>query len=125
MQELTDRGQEVELAGILYHIGENDMSWGPFRRGAAERMQTLVNASRESLDLPELKWFVSQQPPTDDKQVNEIDVTSMIAEVAAADPHLFHVKAFDLPPQEKKLVLDTPGVIALGEELAKSWLKEN
>ena len=125
MQELTDRGQEVELAGVLYHIGENDMSWGPFRRGAAERMQALVNASRESLDLPELKWFVSQQPPTDDKQVNEIDVTSKIAEVAAADPHLSHVKVFDLPPQEKKLVLDTSGVIALGEELAESWLKEN
>jgi hypothetical protein len=123
VRELTDRGHEVELAGVLYHIGENDMSWGPFRHGAAERMQSLVNQSREDLALPELKWFVSQQPPTDDKQVNEIDVTAMIAEVAAADPHLIHVKAFDLPPQEKKLVLDTKGVVALGEELAKRWLE--
>ena len=57
------------------------------------------------------------------ERVNEIDVTALIAEVAALDPRLFHIKAFDLPPQEKKLVLDTPGVIALGEELAKRWLE--
>jgi len=123
MRELEERGQRVELAGVLYHIGENDMSWGPFRNGAAERLQAIVNASRESLSLPELKWFVSQQPPTDDKGVNEIDVTSKIEAVAAADPHLIHIKAFDLPPQEKKLVLDTSGVVALGEKLAERWLE--
>ena len=49
--------------------------------------------------------------------------TAKISEVAALDPHLFHIKAFDLPPQEKKLVLDTEGIVALGEQLAKSWLK--
>ena len=123
MQQITERGQEVELAGIFYHLGENDMSWSPFRRGASKRLQSLVNQSREDLGLPELRWFVSQQPPTDDKQVNEIDVTAQVAEIAAADPYLIHIRAFDLPPQEKKLVLDTKGVIALGEELAKSWLE--
>ena len=124
MQQIAERGREVELAGIFYHLGENDMSWSPFRRGACKRLQSLVNQSREDLGLPELRWFVSQQPPTDDKQVNEIDVTAQVAEVAAADPYLIHIKAFDLPPQEKKLVLDTKGVIALGEELAKSWLEQ-
>ncbi len=124
MQQIAERGREVELAGIFYHLGENDMSWSPFRRGASKRLQSLVNQSREDLGLPELRWFVSQQPPTDDKQVNEIDVTAQVAEVAAADPYLIHIKAFDLPPQEKKLVLDTKGVIALGEELAKSWLEQ-
>ena len=123
VKELEERGHRVELAGILYHVGENDMSWGPFRNGAAERLQTLVNASRESLSLPELKWFVSQQPPTDDKDVNEIDVTSKIEAVAAADPHLIHLKTFTLPEQEEKLVLDTAGVIALGKELAERWLE--
>jgi hypothetical protein len=74
------------------------------------------------LGLPELPWFVSQQPPTDDEQVNGIDVTAEIEEVASADPHLIHIKAFDLPEQAKKLVLDTAGVVALGELLAKSFL---
>ncbi len=122
MRQLTERGQEVELAGILYHIGENDMSWGHFRRGAAARLQSIVEQSRDDLDLPALRWFVSQQPPTDDERVNDIDVTAQVEEVAAADPLLIHVKAFDLPPQEKKLVLDTEGVVALGERLARSWL---
>jgi hypothetical protein len=99
------------------------MSWGPFRRGAPARLQALVKQSRIDLGLPELRWFVSQQPPTDDEGVNEIDVNAMLAEVVAADPNLIHIKAFDLPPQDKKLVLDTKGVVALGELLAKSWLK--
>ena len=123
MQELRDRGQEVELAGVFYHLGENDMSWGPFRKGAAARLRSFVEASRADLGLPELKWFVSQQPPTDHEQVNGIDVTAQLMEVAAADPYLIHVKAFDLPAQKKQLVLDTKGVVALGEELARSWLK--
>ncbi len=122
LQDLRDRGQEVELAGIFYHLGENDMSWGPFRKGAPERLQALVNQSRVDLGLPELPWFVSQQPPTDDERVNEIDVTAGIEEVASADPHLIHIKAFDLPEQQKKLVLDTAGVVALGELLAKRFL---
>ena len=42
--------------------------------------------------------------------------------VAAADPLLIHVKAFDLPGREKKLVISTPGVIALGELLADRYL---
>lgn len=122
VQDLRDHGQEVELAGILYHLGENDMSWGPFRNGAPGRLQALVNQSRLDLELPELPWFVSQQSPTDDEQVNEIDVTAAIEKVAAADPNLIHVKAFDLPAQEKQLVLDTAGIVALGELLAKSVL---
>jgi len=122
VQDIRDHGQEVELAGILYHLGENDMSWGPFRSGAPGRLQALVNQSRLDLELPELPWFVSQQSPTDDEQVNEIDVTAAIEKVAAADPNLIHVKAFDLPAQEKQLVLDTAGIVALGELLARSVL---
>ncbi|MFT5290677.1 MAG: hypothetical protein ACI8QS_000016 [Planctomycetota bacterium] len=122
MQQIADRGHKVELAGILYHLGENDMSWGPFRSGAAARLQSLVEQSRRDLGLPKLPWFVSQQPPTDDDAVNKIDVTAQISEVASADPYLVHIQAFDLPPQEKKLVLDTKGIVALGELLARSWL---
>jgi len=75
------------------------------------------------LGLPALPWFVSQQPPTDDERVNGIDVTSELEKVAAADPYLIYVKAFDLPEQEKKIVLDTAGVVALGELLARSFLE--
>lgn len=125
VQELQDKGHEVELAGIFYHLGENDMSWGPFRKGAPERLMAFVTQSRQDLGLPTLKWYVSQQPPTDDARVNGIDVTAEIEKAVAADAHLIHIKAFDLPAQERKLVIDTRGIVWLGKQLAKKYLELN
>lgn len=122
IKSLESKGHRVNLAGIFYHLGENDMSFHPFRKEAANRLSSLVTQSRVDLDLPELKWHVSQQAPTDDKRVNTIDVTSLISEIASKDEHLIHLKAFDLPKQKKKLVLDSPAIIQLGELLAKSHL---
>ncbi len=124
MKELTDRGQVVELAGILYHLGENDMSFAPFRKQAIGWLASFVARSREDLGLPALKWYVSQQPPTDDESVNGIDVTKDLEKLAAADPNLIYIKAFNLPGQEQKLVITTPGIVALGELLAGSYLKQ-
>ncbi len=114
IRELEAKGHAVRLAGIVYHLGENDMSFYPYRKEAAGRLQTIIGQSRKDFGQPELKWFVSQQPPTDEKGVNRIDVVADMEKVAAADPNLIHIKAFDLPPQKKRLVLDTAGVIALG-----------
>ena len=66
ISDLEARGHDVELAGVFYHLGENDMSWTPFRKGAAERLHSFVTKSREDLGRPNLRWFVSQQEPTDD-----------------------------------------------------------
>ena len=123
IKELTDKGHEVELAGIFYHLGENDMSFHPFRANAAKQLASLVAGSRRDLALPGLRWFVSQQRPTDDAQVNDIDVTAAIEKLAATDAHLIHIKAFDLPKQEEKLVITTPGIVVLGEIIAESYLK--
>jgi hypothetical protein len=124
MKELADKGHEVELAGVFYHLGENDMSFGPYRRKAPERLASIIARSRKDLGMPALKWFVSQQPPTDDKRVNGIDVTADLEKVAAADENLIHTKAFDLPEQEKKIVITTAGIVALGEVIADSYLKQ-
>ena len=56
--------------------------------------------------------------------MNSIDVTGKIAEVAKNDEHLFHIKAFDLPKQEKKLVIDTAGVVELGNVIAEAYLRQ-
>lgn len=124
IKELEAKGNEVELAGVFYHVGENDMSFSPYREKAAERLQSIVKQSREDLALPKLKWFISQQPPTDDEGVNKIDVTAAIEKVAAPDDRLIHIKAFDLPKQEKKLVIDTEGIVRLGEVIAKAYLDD-
>jgi len=123
IKELQAKGHEVELAGIFYHVGENDMSFGPYRNDAAKWLQSTVAQSRKDLGLPSLKWFVSQQPPTDEKGLNRIDVTANLAAIGAADPAFIHVKAFNLPPQEEKLVITAPGIARLGELLAQSYLE--
>lgn len=125
IKELKDQGHEVEVAGIFYHMGENEMSMPPYRKNAPRWLSATVTGSREDLGLPELQWYVSQQPPTDDKRVNGIDVTTEIEKIAAADDNLIHIKAFDLPPQPRKLVINTAGILRLGELLAETYLKQS
>lgn len=122
-QSLTEKGYDVQIAGVFYHLGENDMSFYPYRKEAAQRLQTIVQQSRKDLEISELPWFISQQKPTDHESVNQVDVVSMVAEVADADSHIVHIKAFDLPPQEKRLVITTEGIVRLGELLANQFLK--
>ena len=121
--DLEARGHEVELAGIFYHLSENDTSMPSYRKEAAARVASLVKQSRIDLNLPELPWFVSQQPPTDHERVNNIDIVAMMEELAAADPQQTLIQAFDLPGREQRLVITTPGIIKLGELLADSFLK--
>ena len=124
IEDLEARGHDVELAGIFYHVAENDMSFHPYRKAAAARVRSVVRQSRVDLDRPTLRWFVSQQPPTDHESVNGVDVVADMVAVADEDEHLFHVKAFDLPKQRERLVLDAAGVVALGELLAEAYLEQ-
>ena len=96
------------------------MSMPPYRRKAPEWLQSTITQSRLDLKLPKLRWFISQQPPTDHKNVNSIDVTAEFEKLAAADEWAIHIKAFDLPKQDKQLVLDTAGIVRLGELLAEA-----
>ena len=125
IRELQAKGHRVELAGIFYHVGENDMSFGSYRRNASKWLKSIVEKIRVDLALPTLRWYVSQQPPTDDKDLNRIDVTADIASLATADPNFIHVKAFNLPPQSDKLVITTSGIVQLGEVLAQSYIEHN
>ena len=123
IKDLQARGHQVELAGIFYHVGENDMAFGPYRNNAAKWLQSTVAQSRQDLGLPSLRWHISQQPPTDEKGLNAIDVTANLAAIAAADPQFVHLKAFSLPPQTEKLVITAAGIVRLGELLAESYLE--
>ncbi|MFT5497216.1 MAG: hypothetical protein ACI9TH_002622 [Kiritimatiellia bacterium] len=124
VNDLENKGHPVELAGIFYHVGENDMSFGPYRKSAAGYVQSLIQQSRTDLKRPTLKWFVSQQRPTDHESVNKMDVVAEFEALAAEDENLIHIKAFDFPPQEKKLVIDTAGIVALGEFMATGYLEK-
>jgi len=117
VQDLEKRGHTVILK-IVYHVGENDMSWGGTRGKAAERLKATIEQSRVDLKRPDLQWLVSQQEPTDHERLNQIDVLAQIEAVAEADPNTAHLRAFDLPGREQKLVITTPGILQLGERMA-------
>ena len=123
IRELAAKGHEVEVEGIFYHMGENDMSFHPYRKEAAARVQAIIEQSRKDLKRPGLRWFVSQQPPTDVENLNKLDVVGNVAGIASADPGIFHLKAFDLPPEERMLVITTAGIVQLGERLARGYLE--
>ena len=125
VSEWEVKGHAVRFAGIFYHLGENDMSFYPYRKMAANRLQSIIAQSRADLGQPGLKWYVSQQPPTDEKGVNRIDIVADMEKLAASDPNLIHIKAFNLSPQKKKLVLDTAGVIELGRLLGERFAADN
>ena len=125
VKDLQAKGHEVDLAGIFYHVGENDMAFGPYRKAASQWLQSAVARSRQDLALPSLKWYVSQQTPTDSKGLNTIDITANLANLAAADASFIHIKVFDLTPQKERLVIDTAGIVHLGELLAQRYLRGN
>lgn len=124
IQDLKDKGHDVELAGIFYHVGENESAFNPYRRDAAKWLKSTIEGSRKDLNMPSLKWYVSQQPPVDSARLNQTDITGALAALAATDPAVVHIKAFDLPPQRENLVLDTLGIVALGERLARSYIEK-
>jgi hypothetical protein len=122
IQELEAKGHAVELAGIFYHVGENDMAFGRYRRNVAQWLQAIVNQSRGDLGQSQLMWTVSQQSPTVSQGLNPFDVTDQLSQIAAADPRFIHVKAFNLPPQQEQLVITAAGIVELGKLLAAAHL---
>ena len=44
--------------------------------------------------------------------------------MAVADSSFIHIPTNDLPPQREKIVITAPGIVKLGELLARSYLSE-
>lgn len=123
MDAVRASGARPRLAGVIYHCGENDMSFHPFRKQAAARLGSTIAQLRMDLGEPKLPWFISQQPPTDHESVNGVDVVADMAALAAGDPDVHHRLMTGFPEQPKQLVLDTGGVVWLGNQWAE-WVTE-
>jgi Carbohydrate esterase, sialic acid-specific acetylesterase len=122
--DLKAKGHPVQIECIFYHAGENDMAYGAYRREAAKWIQATVAQSRIDLDQPKLPWYVSQQSPPEEEGLKAIDVTAELAAIAAADPAFHHLKALELAPHQQKLIINTEGILKLGEILAKGYLEK-
>lgn len=124
VKELRAKGNEVQLAGIFYHVGENDMAYGPYRRQISKWLMTTVNQSRIDLSMPKLKWFVSQQTPSEAPGAGEVNLAEQLAQIASSDPSFIVVPTADLPPQREKIVFTAPAIVKLGELLASKYLAD-
>jgi hypothetical protein len=122
IKELQAKGHQVELAGIFYHVGENDMAYGPYRRQINKWLKELISQSRMDVGQPNLKWFVSQQAPSEPLGPREPRIEDELAAMAAADSYFIRIPTTDLPPQREKIVITAPGIVKLGELLARSYL---
>ena len=84
----------------------------------------MAEQSRVDLDMKNLKWV--RQPTTTNKhrELKQIRSSCPIEKLASQDEFIFHIKAFDLPKQPKRLVLDSRGIVALGTKLADAFSAE-
>ena len=123
-RDLQGRGYAVQLAGIIYHLGENDMCFHPYKRSAIENLSKIVTQSRADLGLPELPWIVSLQPPFPNENLAAIDITSELKAFDQNDPHLRSVVLNTDFPLDRNLLMNANGVSRLGTELAAEALKQ-
>ncbi len=86
-------------------------------------MAALVSATREDLERPKLRWWVSQQALPMHESLAKIDAVAAIAAVAAEDPNMTHLPCLDLPGREEGLVLTAAGLVELRERLAEAFAK--
>ena len=90
LRDLEGKGHDVELAGIVYHMGENDMCFYPYKKNAVARLSSIIKQSRVDLNESELKWLVSSQQPFPNESLEQLDVANELRRIpcfAETDPH--------------------------------------
>ena len=122
LRDLKGKGHDVELAGIVYHMGENDMCFYPYKKNAVARLSSIIKQSRVDLNESELKWLVSSQQPFPNESLEQLDVANELISVAETDPHLRVLLLPEDFPLDRNLLMDAHGVKRLGELLAKETL---
>jgi hypothetical protein len=123
IDSLEAMGHKVELQGIFYHLGENDMSFAQYKSKAAQWVQALVDQSRSDLKMDKLNWFISQQAPTEFEGAAKINVLEQMQGWAKSNPHNHHIEALDLVHKDEHILMDSEGTVQLGLLLANSYLK--
>ncbi|MHC4822978.1 MAG: sialate O-acetylesterase [Planctomycetota bacterium] len=125
IKSLEDRGHKVELAGIFYHLGENDMSFGQYKSKATAWVRKLVDQSRRDLNIEDLPWFLSQQPPIQFEGAADVDVTKQLQDWAEPNESNFHIEASGLVKKDEHILMDSEGVVGLGLLLSNAFLNSH
>jgi len=124
VKALEDRGHKVEIEGVFYHVGENDMCFSSYKINAAKWVKLFVEQSRKDLKQKDLKWFISQQRPPEFKGANNTDVMGQLKELAKTDKNTFYVEAAGLVKEDEHILMDTEAVVKLGLLLSDIYLEQ-
>jgi hypothetical protein len=122
--ELIKQGNQCEIQAIFWHCGENDRALDWMANKYAKRFETFMKATRRDLELPNLPFFLSEQPMIPesirgDKKL--YDLNADLEALADNDPHLEFIKTSDLP--HGPVLFGSKGIIALGERMAARWIE--
>ena len=120
MEDLKGRGYDASLAGVFWHVGENDTFFDPYLRKQAEWIRRLITQVRKDFEVGQLPWFISEQHPRSPWKNIEA-VNRAIEGVATAESGVYRVPTAHLP--HERLHFGTRGTLLLGEALAEAYLE--
>jgi hypothetical protein len=120
MEDLKGRGYDASLAGVFWHVGENDTFFDPYLRKQAEWIRRLITQVRKDFEVGQLPWFISEQHPRSPWKNIEA-VNRAIEGVASAESGVYRVPTAHLP--HERLHFGTRGTLLLGEALAEAYLE--
>jgi hypothetical protein len=121
-EDLIELGYDCEIPAVFWHCSENDRALDWMAKKYAGRLKIFIDATRRDLNLPNLKWIITEQPILPQSFAGKrklYDVNRDIEAIAAADPNIRFVKTSHLPHQ--LVLFGTEGILMLGDEMAQAW----
>ena len=122
-----DDDRPVELAGLLWHQGENDCGDGASASTYGARLPAALDALRRAIgapDLPvivcELGYWLDQADPC---YTHAVAINAAIVAAPGAMEHAACVSAHGLAHKGDRLHFDAPAAEALGIRYADAWLQ--
>lgn len=121
LELLRDQGEEPVLAGIFWMQGEADAKESSQAQAYATNLASFVARVRQDFQAPIAPFILGRIGP-DAKNPNQDVVRQAQVKVAGEVPRMAWVDTDDLDRDTDGVHLMAPGVITLGERLAKAWI---
>jgi hypothetical protein len=121
-KSLTDLGYQCDIPAVFWHCGENDRALEWMADKYADRLKAFIDATRRDLELPDLKWIITEQPILPASFAGDrrlYDLNQDLEALAASDPNIWFVKTAHLP--HGLVLFGTEGTLLLGDEMAYMW----
>jgi hypothetical protein len=98
LDDLEEQGFDPELVGIVWHHGENERYFTPFRNRYTEILRGVIADLRKALDAPEVPWLlagISTRAPWGADAISQANAE--LKALAESDPHIDFVDTSELP----------------------------